>query len=106
MRSIGADVNPFNRALAGAGGMLNPAHAHGAAMLDRLVNQQAQIIAYVDDYKLLILTTLPAMLLLLVMRRPRYVTGVAPVQRGGHGVGPQKTSPAGAGEVDGAKHRG
>jgi hypothetical protein len=34
----------------------------------------------VDDYKLLILTTLPALLLLLVMRRPRYVTGAAPVQ--------------------------
>ena len=77
--SIGADVNPFNRAL-GALGMLNPAHAHGVALLDRLVNQQAQIIAYVDDYKLLILTTLPALLLLLVMRRPRYVSGAAPVQ--------------------------
>jgi DHA2 family multidrug resistance protein len=75
--SIGADVTPFNRAL-GALGMLNPAHAHGVALLDRLVNQQAQIIAYVDDYKLLILTTLPALLLLFVMRRPRYVAG--PVQ--------------------------
>jgi len=74
--SIGADVNPFNRALA-ALGMLNPAHPHGAALLDRLVNQQAQIIAYADDYKLLILTTLPALLLLLVMRRPRYVATVA-----------------------------
>ena len=74
---IGAGLNPFNRAL-GALGMLDPAHAHGAALLDRLVNQQAQIIAYVDDYKLLILTTLPALLLLLVMRRPRYVAG--PVQ--------------------------
>jgi len=77
--SIGADVNPFNRALS-ALGSLNPLHAHGAAMLDRLVNQQAQIIAYVDDYKLLILTTLPAMLLLLLMRRPRYVTGMAPAR--------------------------
>ena len=45
-------------------------------MLDRLVNQQAQIIAYIDDYKLMILTTLPTLLLLLLMRRPRYVTGV------------------------------
>src|SRR5581483_5546989 len=77
--SIGADVTPFNRALT-ALGSLNPARAHGAAMIDRLVNHQAQIIAYVDDYKLLILTTLPAMLLLLVMRRPRYVTGMAPVR--------------------------
>ncbi|HUN39776.1 MAG TPA: DHA2 family efflux MFS transporter permease subunit [Acetobacteraceae bacterium] len=67
---IGAYVNPFNRAL-DALRMLNPAHRHGAAMIDQLVNQQAKIIAYNDDYKLLILTTLPALLLLLVMRRPR-----------------------------------
>ena len=77
--SIGADVNPFNRAL-GSLGTLNPAHAHGAALLDRLINQQAQIIAYVDDYKLLILTTLPAILLLLVMRRPRQVVGASAVR--------------------------
>ena len=42
-------------------------------MLDRLVNQQAQIIAYVDDYKMMIFTTLPALLLLFLMRRPRQV---------------------------------
>jgi DHA2 family multidrug resistance protein len=75
---IGAGVTPFNRPL-GALGMLNPARAHGAALLDRLVNQQAQIIAYMDDYKLLILTTLPALLLLLLMRRPRVVETAEPV---------------------------
>ena len=74
--TIGASVNPFNRALGAAFAMLNPAHAHGAALLDRLVNHQAQIIAYVDDYKLLIFTTLPALLLLLLMRRPRVVARV------------------------------
>ena len=36
-----------------------------------MINQQAQIIAYVDDYVLLIMTTLPALLLLLLMRMPR-----------------------------------
>jgi DHA2 family multidrug resistance protein len=76
---IGAGVTPFNRALH-ALGMLDPTHAHGVALLDRLVNQQAQIIAYVDDYKLLILTTLPSLLLLLLMRRPRYVEGMAPAR--------------------------
>ena len=40
-------------------------------MLDHVVNQQAQIIAYMDDYKLMIFTTLPALLLLFLMRRPR-----------------------------------
>ena len=51
--------------------MLDPATAHGAAMLDQIINQQAQIIAYIDDYRLMIFTTLPALLLLFLMRRPR-----------------------------------
>ena len=50
---------------------LDPATRHGAAMLDQMINQQAQIIAYVDDYKMMIFTTLPALLLLFLMRRPR-----------------------------------
>jgi DHA2 family multidrug resistance protein len=71
---IGASVNPFNRALQALGSAndwLDPTSRHGAAMLDRMVSQQAQIIAYVDDYVLMIFTTLPALLLLLLMRRPR-----------------------------------
>ena len=73
---IGASVTPFNRALQAAGPMhhwLDPATRHGAALLDRIVNQQAQIVAYADDYVLLIMTTLPALLLLLLMRLPRKV---------------------------------
>jgi DHA2 family multidrug resistance protein len=71
---IGASVTPFNRALQDGGAVqqhLNPATHHGAAILDHIINQQAQIIAYVDDYKMMIFTTLPALLLLFLMRRPR-----------------------------------
>ena len=71
---IGASVTPFNRALQDGGQIArawNPMQAHGAAALDGLVNQQAQIIAYIDDYRMMIFTTLPSLLLLLVMRRPR-----------------------------------
>jgi MFS transporter, DHA2 family, multidrug resistance protein len=57
---IGAGVTPFNRAAAG----------HGAVLLDGLVNQQARIVAYANDYKMLIWTTLPAIGLLLLMRQP------------------------------------
>jgi DHA2 family multidrug resistance protein len=74
---IGAFVTPFNRALqAGdtAARMLDPQTPLGAQMLDAMVNGQAQIIAYIDDYKLMMLTTLPALLLLFLMRRP----GAAP----------------------------
>jgi len=72
--SIGASVTPFNRALQGGGvisRIWNPMQAHGAAVLDHLVNQQAQIIAYIDDYWMMIFTTLPSLLLLLLLRRPR-----------------------------------
>ncbi|HEY4040661.1 MAG TPA: DHA2 family efflux MFS transporter permease subunit [Rhodopila sp.] len=80
--SIGASVTPFNRALQG-GGMVtrlwNPLHIHGAAMMDQLVNQQAQIIAYIDDYWIMIFTTLPSLALLFLMRRPR-MTAAAPAE--------------------------
>jgi DHA2 family multidrug resistance protein len=51
--------------------LIDPATRHGAALLDRIVNQQAQIVAYADDYVLLILATVPAWALLLMMRLPR-----------------------------------
>jgi DHA2 family multidrug resistance protein len=73
---IGASVTPFNRALA-AVGSLDPATHKGAAMLDKLISQQAEIIAYGNEYVLLICTTLPAVLLLLLMRRPAPATGPA-----------------------------
>jgi len=77
---IGASVTPFNRALQDGGAIShawNPATPHGAAVLDQMVNHQAQIIAYIDDYKVMIFTTLPSLLLLLLMRRPK-TTGAAP----------------------------
>ena len=81
--TIGASVNPFNRALQTLGSAkewLDPASHHGAMMLDRIVNHQAQIIAYVNDYALMIFTTLPSLLLLLLMHRPRHVPAAEVVQ--------------------------
>jgi DHA2 family multidrug resistance protein len=75
---IGASLTPFNRALS-AIEAFNPHTLHGAAMLDQVVSRQASIIAYIDDYVLLICTTLPSVLLLLFMRRPR-LTAVAEVE--------------------------
>ncbi len=69
---IGASVTPFNRALAGVGAY-DPATRQGITLLDQTVNHQAQIIAYADDYVMLICTTLPALLLLFIMRRPRHM---------------------------------
>jgi DHA2 family multidrug resistance protein len=49
--------------------MLNPETRHGAAMLDDMINQQARIIAYNNDFRLMILTIVPPLLLLFFMRR-------------------------------------
>ena len=67
--TIGASLNPFNRALE-AQHWLDPLSHRGLALLDKMVNQQAQIVAYTNDYKMLILTTCPAIALLLLMRLP------------------------------------
>jgi MFS transporter, DHA2 family, multidrug resistance protein len=80
---IGASVNPFNRALQALSAVntwIDPASRHGAMMLDRMINHQAQIIAYVNDYVLMVFTTMPALLLLLLMRRPRHVPTPEAVQ--------------------------
>jgi DHA2 family multidrug resistance protein len=59
--------------------MWNPTTAHGAATMDHMINQQAQIVAYIDDYWMMVFTTLPSLLLLLLLRRPR-ASAVAPME--------------------------
>ena len=59
-------------------GLLDPAVAHawspysagGRAALDALVTNQAQVIAYMDDYKLLMFATITMFPLLLMFRKP------------------------------------
>jgi DHA2 family multidrug resistance protein len=59
-------------------GLLNPAVAHllnpftagGRAALDAVVTNQAQVIAYMDDYKMLTFATLAMFPLILVFRKP------------------------------------
>ena len=48
----------------------NPLTAAGRTALDAVVTQQAQIIAYIDDYKLLMIATLAVLPLLIVFRKP------------------------------------
>ena len=69
---IAEHVTAVNRALE------NPAIAHfwspltaaGRAALDAVITEQAQIIAYVDDYKLLMIATLAVLPLLVVFNKP------------------------------------
>ena len=69
---IAAGITPFNRVLQMGDYVshaLNPVTQHGAALLDDMINHQARIIAYNNDFRLMILTIVPPLLLLLFMRR-------------------------------------
>jgi MFS transporter, DHA2 family, multidrug resistance protein len=67
-------ITPFNRAIRGTAIDLMPTTPHGAQVLDGMVNRQAQIIAYNNDWKLMMMTALPMLLLLPLMRAPRRAT--------------------------------
>jgi DHA2 family multidrug resistance protein len=68
--TIGQYVTPFNRLFAhgAAAQYLSPYAAAGRALLDSLVSQQALIIAYLDDFKLVMIVGLAALPLLLLFR--------------------------------------
>jgi DHA2 family multidrug resistance protein len=68
---IGQHVTAVNRAFAAPSiaQFWNPLTTAGRAALDAMITQQAQIIAYIDDYKLLMIATLAAIPLLIVFKR-------------------------------------
>ena len=68
--SIAAHVTAVNRGFdnAAVARFWDPLTATGRAALDAVITQQAQIIAYIDDYKLLMIATLAVMPLLIVFR--------------------------------------
>ena len=69
---IASGITPFNRVLQMgnyASHALNPQTRGGAALLDGMIDHQARIIAYNNDFRLMILTIVPPMLLLIFMRR-------------------------------------
>jgi MFS transporter, DHA2 family, multidrug resistance protein len=70
---IAEQVTPFNRMLQTGGAYLywNSATQWGLNALNAEITRQASIIAYADDFKLMLLVSLPAALMLLIMRRPR-----------------------------------
>jgi DHA2 family multidrug resistance protein len=68
---IGQHVTSVNRTFAEPSivQFWNPLTAAGRAALDAMITQQAQIIAYIDDYKLLMIATLAVIPLLMVFKR-------------------------------------
>ena len=65
-------VTPFNRLLQTGGAYLlwNNATPAGLGALNAEITRQASMIAYIDDFKFMVLICLPAAALLLLMRRP------------------------------------
>ena len=81
---IASAVSPLNRMmeLPGVARFWDPSTAAGAALLNEEVTRQAQIMAYANDFKLLLLLSIPTAVLVLLMRRP-----ARPVGTGGGGSG-------------------
>lgn len=74
-------VTPFARPLQAGGAvsrMLDPTTPGGASLLNSMINTQAQIIGYIDDYKFMLLTTIPAVACLFLMRKPPQTAMAAP----------------------------
>jgi DHA2 family multidrug resistance protein len=78
---IGAYVTPFNRAFDvwTVKAHLDPMVASGRATLDAMVTVQASWIAYLDDFKLLMVLSLGVMPLLLIIKPPKVESSVEPV---------------------------
>ena len=70
--NIAAYVTPFNRGFANpaVAHALNPLTAAGRAALDAIISMQAVIIAYMDDFKLLMLLSLLSLPLVLLLQKP------------------------------------
>lgn len=75
---LSANINPNNPVLQA----LSPAAARGdltaLSTLDNLVNQQALMISYIDDFKLMMIVTLVAIPLALFLRKPNAAPTGAP----------------------------
>ncbi|WPE23287.1 DHA2 family efflux MFS transporter permease subunit [Shinella zoogloeoides] len=71
--SIAAYVTPFNHAFNNPAVQqhLNPLTEAGRAALDSTITLQATIIAYMDDFKLLMLLSLAVMPLVLLLKKPQ-----------------------------------
>jgi DHA2 family multidrug resistance protein len=81
--TIGSHVTAFNRVFDGNAAMLHawsPWTASGRAALDQVVQTQASVISYVDDFWLMMVMSLAVIPLLLLLRR-----AAAPAN-GGHAV--------------------
>jgi DHA2 family multidrug resistance protein len=75
---IAAKVTPFSPGVHAAAQVgLNAETASGLSTIDNLINLQSTIIAYADDFKLLMLMSIVVMPLLLLLRSPKRTASAA-----------------------------
>jgi DHA2 family multidrug resistance protein len=76
--ALAAHVIPSDPVIAAAlTPLTNPASPAGATALDAEINRQASMVAYVDDFKLMMVLAMICMPMLLLMRPPRRSGGEA-----------------------------
>ncbi|MGA9796117.1 MAG: DHA2 family efflux MFS transporter permease subunit [Rhizomicrobium sp.] len=73
---------PFNRALGvnAPSMMLNPMLPSGAQAADQLVNYNAQVAAYANDFLFMFFCSLPALVVILLMKRPAMVPSTQKIE--------------------------
>ncbi|MCR4266398.1 DHA2 family efflux MFS transporter permease subunit [Nitratireductor sp. ZSWI3] len=74
---LAVHINPFNPALQSIPGAAQ-GNTTALSMAEQLVNQQALMISYIDDFKLMMIVTLAAMPLVLLLRMPKRTPAEAP----------------------------
>jgi DHA2 family multidrug resistance protein len=68
---LAQQITPFNPALVAASPAAAQGNAAALSQIDALVNQQALMISYVNDFKLMMIVTLCAIPLTLLLRKPK-----------------------------------
>ena len=81
-------VTPFNNELQmqDVTANLNVNSDLGRAMLDQIVTQQAAMIAYLNDFKLLMILTLAMIPLVLIIRATKQIPGATPAEAATHAI--------------------
>jgi DHA2 family multidrug resistance protein len=65
-------VTPFSHVFtSGAMALVDPRTPHGAEMMNQMVDRQASIIGYGDAFKALMISSVPCIFLLFLMRKPK-----------------------------------
>jgi MFS transporter, DHA2 family, multidrug resistance protein len=75
---LSAAITPFNPNLTGASPAAAGGDAAALSQIDNLVNGQALMVSYIDDFKLMMIVTLCAIPLALLLRKPRAAVASAP----------------------------